>query len=588
MPTPTVQDARTISETYSKAYSQSDIDQKNVETVIANRRKQVSDETARTYGGNISPEALKAEVDTKMKTEVETNTAIKDAIAKHDTSHLNETAAQQQLQNLASTDAGKDALRKAGYSEDQITAISSLGVSPGATAAVKGAVDQLYGPSGFENPNTASHTPFYYQFPTLEAISEFHLRNGFGPYGENPDTTAIARDAVHFQVYSVVPPAWKAEYVPGSGNLIRNSIDSATTKTLGTFTIYPNNPDNLSMDHVHTYSDDNAIANVINGLLDTVNGAESIIAGGAAALKTLNSGEELSVSQRVNRRLDTINIYQSSAKAKITIPFVLFTRQDFLRDVFQPLMILTALSYPKRKLYGNLGSLTEDFGDELKITSTDLIGKSSPKLNEAISAIADQLKGAGATIQNVEKYFATNVGAGPFRYFVSQRPEYLSVRHASGLYYYPLIYIEKFSYNFKGPWYNFQGNIVDYSDGFESSFNNALNSPKSFAEAWTAFGDSASEAGSNITQAFSSSPPKPSPQEQRNQDLYAKNKLPFAYPSYAECNISIASALPSFRDDFLQMLQNSRKGGQDLVTLSQRETGQIQQQKTASNTSKGI
>ena len=51
----------------------------------------------------------------------------------------------------------------------------------------------------------------------------------------------------------------------------------------------------------------------------------------------------------------------------------------------------------------------------------------------------------------------------PFRYFISQRPEYLSVRHASGLYYYPLIYIEKVSYNFKGPWYNFKGELSKFA-----------------------------------------------------------------------------------------------------------------------------
>ncbi|MFO7778143.1 MAG: enoyl-CoA hydratase-related protein, partial [Nitriliruptoraceae bacterium] len=45
---------------------------------------------------------------------------------------------------------------------------------------------------------------------------------------------------------------------------------------------------------------------------------------------------------------DVAEQYVSTEKQRITIPFSLFTKDDFVRDILTPLMVLTSLSYPKR------------------------------------------------------------------------------------------------------------------------------------------------------------------------------------------------------------------------------------------------
>ena len=67
------------------------------------------------------------------------------------------------------------------------------------------------------------------------------------------------------------------------------------------------------------------------------------------------AGQGGGFKQLPNRRFDIAETYSSTAKQHITIPFTLFTPgglgqngENFLRDILDPLTLITSISYPKR------------------------------------------------------------------------------------------------------------------------------------------------------------------------------------------------------------------------------------------------
>ncbi len=431
--------------------------------------------------------------------------------------------------------------------------------------------------NGFEGINNSS--PFYLQFPTLKAITDFKLRNGISPYGQQtPDE--IARNAIHFNIFEITPPAARANLVEGTSGLIRNVVEPAKNNTIGSFTIYPSNQE-LSMTHSHNYNDDLGLAKVVQQGLDVVNGADTLLTFGAAGIESAAGGKEVSVPQRLQRRIESIDKYQGTEKQVITTEFNLFTKNDFLHDVFRPLMFLTALSYPKRNLTGNLGDDIARGSSALNTLSqkSDFVKTALEVAKKILPNITSEQ--ARNVVNNAEQRLAETGGLGPFRYFITKSPEYISVRHASGLFYLPLAVILGVEYTFEGPWYNYNGDPIETPGNLDQIVRNGLNTNASTRSFQEIFAD-LNQPTNPFSQEGNSRPGRPGTLSHlsslnKNDPFIAKYNLPFAYPTSAKCIIRYKSAISQFRDDYLRLFYEAGKpnGGAGIVSVSEEQTGTI-------------
>lgn len=454
--------------------------------------------------------------------------------------------------------------------------------------------------TGFEGIN--NNAPFYMQFPTLNSITDFKLRNGVDPYGEK-STDEIARDAIVFKIFETVPGVAESKEIQlaSGAKYIKNVPQKTNINTVGSFTIYPSHSDGkgdwLSQSHKHTWvgGEQDAVAQLFQGAADLLSTGESLLKMANAGLNYAKTGSLKGnefAGNVYNRKLDVLDYYKESDSTPIQINFSLFTRNNFLNDVFRPIMFLTALGYPKRSLNGDFGKLLDT---DIKKTS-ELLKSKYPGSSFAttVAELLDKAKGVGESVENVERMFAEYGGLGPYRYFISKRPEYLTVRHASGLFYYPVAYIESFNYTFKGPWYNFDGTPLQTTKDLDALISTKITElapapDKTFKEK---VNETFTNFARNVKETFRPPPkevPRPSAQETRfksqvsngllalsdSDAKFMRSKgLPFAYPSWAECTITIKNATPFYRDDFMAMFYESQKGGEELVTLTQQLTNQ--------------
>lgn len=203
-----------------------------------------------------------------------------------------------------------------------------------------------------------------------------------------------------------------------------------------------------------------------------------------------------------NRRIDVAETYISTEKQSIIIPFTLFTpggEENFIKDVYGPIMTLTKISYPKRST--SLGDSDKWLSAQMGIkkesstqaTGTDANGGATKKQDDA--TMLDAIN-------------AINPG---FRVFVADPPSYVNVYHNGGLFKYNNCYITKFSYKYKH-WVDGNGNpIKAYKTG-------------------------------DITIT----------------DIPVSNAR-FAYPLVAECSLEIKTTEPLFADDFVALAEQYGK-----------------------------
>jgi hypothetical protein len=192
-----------------------------------------------------------------------------------------------------------------------------------------------------------------------------------------------------------------------------------------------------------------------------------------------------------NRRVDLAETYTETTKQSITIPFVLFTlggEDNFIRDIYTPITLLTQISYPKRST--KTGSIDNAIANGMGINKND--------------GGAQGTDGNGQPIDNKEDAStldAINAINPGFRVFVSDPPSYVNVYHNGGLFSYKNCYIKKFNYKYR-LWVDGNGDPLNKTP-----------------------------SGGTIT------------------DATLKNAR-FAYPTVAECSLEIATTEPLFADDF--------------------------------------
>jgi hypothetical protein len=207
--------------------------------------------------------------------------------------------------------------------------------------------------------------------------------------------------------------------------------------------IAPTNPDSspfeLEICHEHDWGTQSDIfSSILRGASQLVGQADDFIQ------KIKNIGQAQGVGgkdgfkQLPNRRFDLAETYSTTKKQSIEIPFTLFTpggngsngQENFLRDILDPITLITSFSYPKRQTelgQGPLGQLAD-------FATTTATGDPNANVVDTINAL--------------------NPG---FRVFVSDPPSYVNVYHQGGLFSYKNCYIQKFTYKFK--------NFVDGANG---------------------------------------------------------------------------------------------------------------------------
>lgn len=203
------------------------------------------------------------------------------------------------------------------------------------------------------------------------------------------------------------------------------------------------------------------------------------------------------VGQRI--RHDVAEQYVSTEKQRITIPFSLFTKDDFVRDILTPLMVLTSLSYPKR---------VEDKDSEVGSALEAGAGLIRGGLESVAQAAGSGTQGGDASDDGTQNLNKLVPG---FRVFTIENPPLVDVHHSGKLFIYNNCYISNITYNFLGPWINASGQDPQAVEAFKNNFQQM--------NGW-------------------------------------KN----AVPTKAECSIELATREPHFADDYLSILKEARQG----------------------------
>ncbi len=250
--------------------------------------------------------------------------------------------------------------------------------------------------------------------------------------------------------------------VPGDNGIIKMEIEQKEIyKNLYTLKIAPNNTDWLSFNFNHEWSEGDGIMakilDTITGLVDTASGIINTVQ---------NVGAAAGANQPQPRRkvtLDKQDTYQKTDKVEFNIPFLLFSSgygsknpdgngnpiEQWIKDVYEPLMTITALSHPKRQ------TGVVDFGkdkDGKPVGSVDTANP--PKAGEtAAGSTAGNQPAQQGNLDEAQTNVLRVLSSYPgMRVAISEPPSYIRVKHSSGFFEYNVCAIKSFKYSFKGPW----------------------------------------------------------------------------------------------------------------------------------------
>jgi hypothetical protein len=211
--------------------------------------------------------------------------------------------------------------------------------------------------------------------------------------------------------------------------------------------VAPSDTDWMSFSHDHEWESGGGI---LQQILTTVSSAVQVGADLMNVFQNVKGNINGTNDFKAGRisKPDFTSTYKGSSQTELTIPFVLFTPggqiQDFIRDIYYPIMLLNFLSYPKR-----VDTIFPDDSEQSNIN--DSTGsQSQTKANQDPNS-------SGALTQAVN---AINTVYPGFRYSILEPPSYIRVTHSSGLFRFPMCAITNFSYNYKGPWVNMNKEVV--------------------------------------------------------------------------------------------------------------------------------
>ncbi len=236
------------------------------------------------------------------------------------------------------------------------------------------------------------------------------------------------------------------------GDIVKMEIDpKETNEVLYTVKIAPKDTDWLSFNFSHEWSEGDGI---MSKILDTVTGLLDSASG------IINTGQNLKAaagdsSSQPRRKitLDKQDTYQKTDKVSFKIPFLLFSSgrgsqenpvAQWVKDVYEPLMIMNALSHPKRV------TGVVQFGEGDNATKVDT---ADPNSGQKVADAQRQQSQTGDDMDKAQEKALQFLSSYPgMRVAISEPPSYVKVKHSSGFFEYNVCAITNFSYAFKGPW----------------------------------------------------------------------------------------------------------------------------------------
>lgn len=244
----------------------------------------------------------------------------------------------------------------------------------------------------------------------------------------------------------------KTEYSYGKTN---------TPKVLGYIHIAPNTDINegFGFDHQHSYGQPQDImTTVLSPVIGFIGGAAQVInqvsniskTGFAGLVETKGSNNQNFEAQPLIK-IDIAETYQNTNKLEITIPFTLFTKRNFSRDILTPIAALNAISYPKRK--GGIESIIREMLTNVANTIDSLNQDPNSIAAAPLASTSNQARSWAEKLTKNREFF--NSLSPGFRVIAAEPPSYINVSHSTNLIN-PMrnCVVTNFSYKFKGPWIN--------------------------------------------------------------------------------------------------------------------------------------
>ncbi len=228
----------------------------------------------------------------------------------------------------------------------------------------------------------------------------------------------------------------RAIYTSDSNNATTkaNGYKKGKELSLSTYRILTED-DGIQINHNHDWGDQDG---VVKRIVDTGVDFTQRFANGVNMVDRATTGDPLQPARQY--KLDISDTYKGSERPEITVKFILFTSDDFINDIFAPLMSLcyysTASRFPPNNAEG-ARSLFESLIDNFQDDETG-----------EISELRDQIRDSGDIVNTLNRLIPG------MRILVTEPPPFFRVWHSSGLFYYDHMALTNVDYSFKKPFYN--------------------------------------------------------------------------------------------------------------------------------------
>lgn len=295
--------------------------------------------------------------------------------------------------------------------------------------------------------------------PTPYALSQYNLdrhvrTSAFDGKKNNPFVTVNGEASVgkseadtdnNFFMNEVILEAFEYQPVrvttkPVNG-MVQASLDyggnTGKPSLLATFRLLLDNDKNVSISYSHTWS--TPAKSLLTGLYKDVNGIADKVAFGTTiasnGLSRIGSGEEFKTEPI--KRIDYQKVYETSKIPDITVNFTAFTNDNFIGDIYVPVMALCAFTHPKR------------FTGEKDESSSEEASKWEKTLSAVSSALGTVTTATAEATQTINETLALTA-----RQYTLKPPCLFNLYHQSGFYTYSNCMCTNIKVDYEGPWYN--------------------------------------------------------------------------------------------------------------------------------------
>ena len=330
------------------------------------------------------------------------------------------------------------------------------------------------------------------------------------------DRTHLTNSVTLEILSNTVPKVKHQKAQNGKNTIITTTYDRTSAPiSLGKINILPNlNEEGIGFDHNHSYGkQDDIVTNLLTSIGGLIGGASNTIDALSKAVNGYTKPEERSGPKPITK-IDIADTYQSTDKLSITLPFTLFTKNNFIRDIFGPIMLLNVISHPKRSNIHVFDDIAKAFGTVARTFSN--------RAEADIQKDEETIRSGGEKTAD-----ALNSVIPGFRLFSSLPPSYINVTHSTGLFSLKNCVITSFSYKYKGPWIS----SIDNGSAGGGAGSNPAQGHTPWWKFWLPKKDILDSEFSDVT--------------------------PKAWPSFAECSITLKSVDPLFADDYASLLDDA-------------------------------